>query len=251
MGGIMKRSTIIFVLILLMLGYLSGYSQVSEKKKYHEPDSADLQEGSGRIILNGRLLDPPYEITTDGETIIINGHDIYLNPRKGNIITDTSLKAQIEVTNQLFELFDDWYFEVGFDSARHLALNYLENQSVVDSAYFDEDQILRAKFRSQIWPEAILITPPDSTKENQESAKKDFLKRQTSILKECLSGGMLLIITNGVIEYKMESTEILREIGKIMSSDRDCSESEKKKNLAKLLGHDETADSILNNWELH
>jgi len=150
-------------MVIILAGLFAvGHAQDAwDKKSSHTPDSADLLPNSGRIVYNGRLLEPPYEITTDGSTILINGIDIYEKPEKQNPIVDTSLQTMVDVTNRMFVLFDTWYYEVGFDSAEIMAYNYAQNKPGVDSAYFDEDSTLIVKFQCQEWPETMLFSPPD------------------------------------------------------------------------------------------
>jgi hypothetical protein len=253
MGGIMKRSTIIFVLIVLMLGYLSGYSQVSEKKKYHEPDSADLQEESGRIILNGRLLDPPYEINVENDTLKINNYVWLFKGEEPTMEKDNDPETRYGLVTIALDSFAIAYKQVGYDSAINLMLDFFNDRrgDLVDSAYIDEHYGFFVKFKDVIGPHGIWFEPPKTERELEwEKRHQDsILIKEAIMLKKAVGSGNLIILGGkGGQIYLSNAQKWLKKINKIVYSD-ELSRDEKLVKLSGIVMHEYHAECILQNWK--
>ncbi len=256
MGGIMKRSTIIFVLILLMLGYLSGYSQVSEKKKYHGPESADLQEGSGRIILNGRLLDPPYEINVESDTLFINGMPLRFIKKRGPIIKGSNTKSSYGIYNSAQDTFEVAYDRVGRDSAIMVTYHYLNSldKDIIDSTYFFKnaggDSTLFVKFRDINIPVGFLFESPwpDNLALKSEAFQDSGLYREAYIFQKAIRNGNLVIVGNkGGSIYLKYAQKHLKMINQILSSSN-LDYEEKIKAMSEIGINRHHAMQILEHW---
>ena len=244
----MKRHTILFMIILMMGCYGIGIAQVSEKQKYHTPDSADLLEGSGRIILDGRLIELPYQIIVDSSNIRINGRNVYPQIKSNpDVMVDSGLIEQCIVLDSVFAYFDDWFNNVGYDSAIMLAYEFLSHQNIVDSVYFDKDSTLRVKFYSQEWPEALLFEPPTESASDPRESKFQFLQNQVAQMNEFVSDGGLIIISKGVIIYRKNADLVLKEIKDILNDDK-LNQNGKISEIKKLVVDRNAAMSIVNSW---
>ena len=249
----MKRGAIIFVLILMMLGYLSGYSQVSEKKKYHEPDSADLQEGSGRIILNGRLLDPPYEINVEIDTLKINNYAWLFKGEEPTMEKDNDPETRYGLVTIALDSFAIAYNQVGYDSAINLMLDFFNDRrgDLVDSAYLDDRKRFSVKFKNLIGPEWILFEPPKTERELEwEKRHQDsILIKEANKLKKAVGNGNLIILGGkGGQIYLGNAQKWLKKINKIVHSD-ELSRNEKLVRLSGIVMHEYHAECILQNWK--
>jgi hypothetical protein len=244
----MKRRTFFLTIILLMGCYIIGIAQVSEKQKYHTPDSADLLEGSGRIIHNGELIQPPYQIIADSSNISINGKNIYPQPKPNpDIKVDSGLIEQCMVLDSVFLYFDGWFDEVGWDSAIMLAYEYLTHQNIVDSVYFDKGSTLRVKFYSQEWPEALLFEPPSESTSDPRQSKFQFLQNQATEMNEFVANGGLIIISEGVVISRKYASLILKKIKAVMSNG-ELDHNGKISEIKKIVIDRKTAISIVNSW---
>lgn len=249
----MGRNTIIFVLTLLMLGYLSGFSQVSEKKKYHEPDSADLQEGSGRIILDGRLLEPPYEIKVENDTLKINNYIWLYKIKDLETPMDIDPDTKYGMVRMSLDSFAIAYKQVGYDSAINLMLDFFNDRrgDLVDSAYLDDRKRFSVKFKNLIGPEWILFEPPKTERELQwEKQHQDSILIKEAIrLKKAVGNGNLIILGGkGGQIYLGNAQKWLKKINKIVYSD-ELSREEKLVKLSGIVMHEYHAECILQNWK--
>jgi hypothetical protein len=253
MGGIMRRNTIIFVLTLLMLGYFSGFSQVSEKKKYHEPDSADVQEGSGRIILDGILLEPPYEIVVQNDTLKINGYTWLSKGEEPTQGKEIDPETRYGMVTEALDSFGTAYRQVGYDSAINLMLDFFNDRrgDLVDSAYFDEHYGFFVKFKDVIGPHGIWFEPPKTERELQwERQHQDSILIKEAIrLKKAVGNGNLIILGGkGGQIYLGNAQKWLKKINKIVNSD-ELSREEKLVKLSGIVMHEYHAECILQNWK--
>ena len=247
----MKRYTIIFVALFIIAGYLSALSQVSEKQKYHEPDSADLQEGSGRIILNGRLLEPPYEIVVDIDSLMINGKAVISKRNERPLVVDSTTPIKTRLAYKAIDSFSVACAMVGYDSALSLIKDFFEGFDIVDSAYIDASGNFSVKYKDLmgpiwIWFQTQNLNSPD---ESRQGHRNNLLINQAEVLIKSIENGNLVIIHGENIRVHLKhATKKIKQIKKVIS-EQNVGDEEKLRALQKIVIDSDCAVDIISNWK--
>jgi hypothetical protein len=246
----MKRHTFFLIIILLMGCCVIGAAQVSEKKKYHTPDSADLPEGSGRIILNGRLIEPPYEITADRDTLKINGIVVISRKEEKPLVIDSTTPIKTQLAYKAIDSFSVAYEEVGYDSALLLIQDFFNGYDIVDSAYIDDSGNFSIKYHGLIGPVWIWFEPP-MPEGNEEIAKRHrdslLIKEAEKLKKSVACGNLVLIHGENIRVHLKYAQKWIKEIKMVLLSS-DLNREEKLRALEKIVKDNDCALDIFSNW---
>jgi hypothetical protein len=251
----MNRKLILFAVIVLVLSISIANAQtVWDKQTYNQPDSADLLPNSGRIILNGRLLEPPYDIIVQNDTIKINGISLISQGTPIAMDRDTNSIKNAEIKYNLLsasiDSFDNACKNVGYDSALIVMLDYFNGKDIVDSAYIDEHFGFSVKFKDAIGPEWIWYEPtiPDSLKKWGEMQSYNAMVQHATLIRKAVGNGNLVILGyRGGEAHLSYAQKWIKEINRIVTSSQ-LSREEKFNALRRIAKDDHNAEDILENW---
>ncbi len=253
----MKRKFILFAAIILALSISIANAQtVWDKQTYNQPDSADLLPNSGRIILNGRLLEPPYDIVVKNDTLFINDLPLRFITKQGPTTRSSNTKSSYGIYNSAQDTFEAAYNHVGRDSAIMLTYHYLNgfDRDVIDSTFFFKnaggDSSLFVKFHDVNIPLGFLFEPPwpDNLKLKSEAFQDSGLYREAEMLRKAEGNGNLVIVGDrGATIYLKYAQKRIKMINQILSSAN--LDYEEKINALREIGADRYhAGQILDNW---
>jgi len=217
----MKRKNLIWVisrlLIALMLAVLfttNDAAQADDTTKVKEKtswrwDKKAFQEYAKRIgepdsnaawlILDGVLMNPPYEVQVKDSTITINGISIRREfVRRTDIEVDSSTKVINRVVQDAWANFRMWHAEHGMKEARKRVFDFMKSQPIVEKIYWESDAHLRFLFHGEKYEDGMLLNPPYEPPLPPEEMRRVQLESSAKAIRGSLARGNLVILQDGV-----------------------------------------------------
>ncbi len=236
----MKKTALLTSLAVLILTcQLSGQNKM-------DPDESP----SGRIILNGRLLEPPYEITSIDSTIRINGKALFSIGKEKPIVIDSTTPLKSRLVHEAIDSFANAYKQVGKDSALQLILDFFSGYDIVDSAYIDKSGNFSVKYSDLNGPIWIWLQPPTSDKQPPTRKHADqLLDEQARLIRSSIANGNLVLIHNGSVRaFLKDARQKIKNIEEIYLSDN-LDNNAKLQMVFGIVKDIDCAKDIIENWK--
>ncbi len=246
-----KLIAIISIVAVMCLGLaivsVVGDSTNVEPKRQH---SARPTPGPGWLILNGRLINPPYEVVRKNDTILVN--ELQVSPRhrpsKPKKAIMPGVRESIELGTRVGGSLDKWRNEYGQDSAAKLALASYRGSPIIDTAFLEDSLVMSVYYSHR--PEmkvGIDLDPPKMDPPPAGWAETNFERRRKRI-ESALNHKALVIFQNGqsrIIRYPKSET-YLSEFKRISKTIADP--SKRAKLIIPFVADPQMADSIAINF---
>jgi hypothetical protein len=213
-----------------------------------------IDENAGRIILNGRLLEPPYEIYATKDTLKINSHLIISrNPSPEPFTVDSNSSFEEKRYYKLFcapfDSFAVWCEQVGSDSAMYLIKNLFESFEEIDSVYGMHGWSITVKAKHRDFPETFMFQPPlsEERKIEQKNYQDSIIVNKAIKYGRILNNGKLIAFCGGGELSTNNAQAKVDSINIIMTSEN----LDYQTKLAKLRNVivSRCAEQILDNWK--
>lgn len=267
-----KNLTVIvsrFFMALALVASLSAHSVAqsrptsddSARSKEREAFIAKLRQRqddtsaakTGWLILEGRFVEPPYNIEVTDSSVTVNGMDVFVSKAKSkqNSVKETDssgtgINASVHATIQkLLHNYKAQRETIGVSAARENALAFLRQQEYIDTAYFRTESIIRFRKSGDKYGEDIplrskpFVLPQDAAENNQKKLRV-YANRLIITLRE----GALVIRENGrgpAISYP-ESETALNQLREAAATIPDF--EERKKRIQEIIGKEKFAEKI-------
>ncbi len=247
-----KLIAIVSIVAVVCLGLaivsVVGDSTNVEPKRQH---SARPTPGPGWLILNGRLINPPYEVIRKNDTILVNGLQVYPKIRTAKNTTErpsAAVRRIWELGKEFNGKFSEWVERYDQDSLAKLALKFYRDSPLIDSAFLESSQLLAIYYSD--WPELEVLVdldPPKMDPPPEGWAQTSFERRRKRI-ESALNYRALVIFQNGlsrIIPFP-RSEKVYNEIRQILASTEGLTEQAKR--ILPFVSDQEMADSIAINF---
>ncbi len=247
-----KLIAIVSIVAVVCLGLaivsVLGDSTNVETLRQH---SARPTPGPGWLILNGRLIDPPYEVTRRGDTILVNNMQVL--PKHQPIKLETkrpreSARSMATLSREFGENYAGWVEKYGRDSAGLLAQDFYRSSAIVDTAYLVNAKRLNVTYSD--WPghEVWIDLSPKYMDTPPEGWVLASIEKYRKRIESALNHKALVIFQNGqsrIIPYPRSETRF-NELKRISTTISDP--AERAKLIIPLVADSKMADSIAINF---
>jgi len=266
----MKRRNLIAVLtcsffVLAMVAAVAafGLSQPAEKagdsSRYSEREAyiSKLRQRqddtsavkTGWLILEGRLVEPPYNIDVTDSSVTVNGMDVFVSKAKkleNEVVqTKSSISGYYKAIVEARDIFNAVRDTRGFADARDSMLDFLLHQESIDTAYFLTETVICYRDTGHDWDREIwLRTKPDTSLLDHARNNQSKLRVYANMLIVTLNEGALVIRENGrghAISYP-ESETALQQLRAAAATIPDF--DERKKRIEEIIGKEKYAEKI-------
>jgi hypothetical protein len=197
------------------------------------PSPQSSSETQGYLILDGRLVSPPYDVTIEGERVLVNGKTIFTSypyrpiseyPRSQQT---SPLREQREEASHAFWLeFHQWCKKDGIDVARERAVTYWRHHPLVESVTATPGlSSIKVLFKGgDGFEPSMLLTPledPPSPEQEDEVRQAALQQISKSVLGNLRHGSLVLIFGNGNRAYLDDGQRKLQVIRRILETTPD------------------------------
>jgi hypothetical protein len=160
------------LLILSLVSFAQEPDRESDRERLY---TTTIGEDAGRIIFNGRLLEPPYKIYATKDTIKINEIIVQSrDPEPEPYTVDSNSSFEEKRYYKLFytpyDSFAVWCEQFGSDSAMKLIEQLYKSFEEVDTVYGYIGWAISLKVKHRDFPETVEFQPPlsEGTKLNRK-----------------------------------------------------------------------------------
>ena len=224
-----------------------------------EPDrellyTTTIGEDAGRIILRGKMLDPPYEIYATRDTIKIN--DIIIQsrdpePEPYTVDSNSSFeeKRYYKLFCAPFDSFAVWCEQVGSDSAMKLIEQLYKSFEEVDTVYGYIGWALFLKVKHRDFPEIVEFQPPlsEERKIEQKNYQDSILVNKAIRYERTLRNGNLIVLCSSV-EINIKDALVQIDSIENVTNAHNLDYQMKIAEIRKIIKDSDCAKEILENW---
>jgi len=228
-------------------------SRYSEREAYisklrqRQDDTSAVK--TGWLILEGRLVQPPYDIQATDTSVTVNGKVVFrarLKERKEKTAeSDSSATATYAVVKRVRANYRTECESLGAAVARKNALAFLLRQDAIDTAYFLSDSVISYRDTVYEWERRMFLSSkPLLRRHDPVESTRNAMRVLAERAKVQLKVGGLLIIENGHRHtiYYPRSVSALAELRKAVAMIPDI--EQRKKRIYEIIGTDRVGGKI-------
>lgn len=210
--------SVLFTLVSMSVRGEGPQRIATEKPVTKPPVSQD-----GFVIVDGRLLDPPYKLEYDSQVLTVNGvRAMQAKASEKTITVPPRAAAQHQVISDMYALFRMSVTEDGLRVARQRAFAYMKGQPLIEeAALLDDGQTLRIKFAGEKWEEWLDLSPPRPPSVLPAQPQQDYLESLAKSIQHWLENGCLVVLGEGVVMASSpgEGASLVRELRRIIAGE--------------------------------
>jgi hypothetical protein len=170
------------------------------------PGKLDPVIKTGRLLLNGTLVSPPYRIDFDGTTLELNGREIArLHPIVKPVAEPLDLDTPYGLSQYAIALHLSLDALAGPEVALATVKALLENDPIVESVAPRSESSLNVKFRDEPFPVLIVFRKPVDPVQVAQ-ARAASLRHRARTIEQALRQDRLLVLHRGVWVYTAAGT---------------------------------------------
>jgi len=216
---------------LLMVAFvptlLTLWGGEKDDKLRGRPASEPAATTLGRLILDGELISPPYEVAIVGDDVTINGRSVERpEPRSpAPVGVDPGTEVKHQVLEAVHTAFAAWAAQDNTEVALERVVRFMKGQPLVESVVVDSEASLRVKFRDERHEEILELSPMDPDQPSLAQVREKYLEDRAQAIEYWLSQGNVVILGDGVsmVTPGSEAVLLLAQLEEIVTSHSDVS----------------------------
>ncbi len=184
-------------------------------------------EGPGWLIIDCERIHSPFDVVVHDSCITANGLRVYPEAPAEidtNVVVESAVLERVQVSDSLWKALPIW-LEEGLETAEHLAVEFMQSQPIVDTAYIAEPGTMRVVYHGRLREVDFALASGRNSRKPSEGWLREQLEKKAARIRSALTHHGLVIAQDGHlrIERSFEAPLIFARLQEIA---RDISEQE-------------------------